>query len=174
MLEEAEWRWLEAERLRLGITIEEYAELRWLEEKLCLLVDADFIKGQAHAAAISYKDLALAAAEQGDLAPLRGLIAKLAGQRAAEFINPPPPKDWQRGKRRPQPKTQDTDAAYRFRLRAAYQDAKRIRDLWRERDGRAGRRYGHLAEWYAAHLWNLAEEEVANWKPSGKRKSRAS
>ena len=52
-LEEAEWRWLEAERLRLGITIEEDAELRWLEEKLILLVEADFIKGQAQAATMS-------------------------------------------------------------------------------------------------------------------------
>ena len=194
--EEAEWRSFEASGSASGITVKECAELCWIAEKLHLLVDIDFIKGQAQAVqalaagSLSYKDIALAAAEKGDYGPLRGLIAKLVDQRAAESINPPPPEEWPIGKRRPLPKKLSRmtpaqreeffkklakQANDHFRLREAYRDARRIRDLWREREGRAVRkRCGRSAAWFAAIIWELDEKKVANWKkPGGKKKSRA-
>jgi hypothetical protein len=56
-----------------GVTPDEEAELRWLEEELLRRIEADFIKGQARAVqalaagTISYKDVALAAAEESNL-----------------------------------------------------------------------------------------------------------
>ena len=153
------------------MTPDEEAELRWLEEELLRRLEADYIKGQARAAAtVSYEDMALAAAAGGNLERLRGLVAKLVDPRAAKWINPP--EEWPKGKHRPKSKRQDADGNYRWRTREAYKDARMIRDLWRERDGYAGRRHGHLAEWYAARLWDLGdEEEVKAGRPSGRRKS---
>lgn len=100
---------------------------RWLEEELLRRLEADFIKGQAHAVATTtYEDVALAAAAGGNLGRLRRMYPRIA-----EYINPPPPEEWPSGKRRTKPKQQDAD--YLFRVREAYKDAQAIRGLWRER-----------------------------------------
>ena len=179
--QEAEWRWLEGERLRLGITIEEDTELCRLREKLGLLVDADFVKGQALYSTMSLDDWAVARAEMGNIEPLRRRLPW-----AAKFINLPK-------KRKPRKKKDAADADYLFRQQAAYRDTKQIRAIWRERPtdndkiekrsrGRAAQtRCGHIAEWYAMHLWGLgaaglgddeAKREIATGRPSGQKKPR--
>jgi hypothetical protein len=150
------------------MTCEEEAELHWLEAELLRRVEADFVCKQARAVAgANYENVALGAAAEGNLRPLRRMYPRIA-----EYINPP---TGPRGRHRPRPKQHDGDADYRFRVRAAYEDAKRIRALWREREGRVVRKQsGQSANWFAAKLWDLGgENEVEAGRPSG-RKSRAS
>ena len=155
--EKAEQRRLDEELCRQfkDMTPEEMAEFRWIEAELLRRLDADFIRDQA--AAAQPLDIALDFAERGDLERLRKMYPRLA-----RFIKPPK-------RRMGPPKKPAITSDKSFRARAAYADARRIRAIWRERAGRTVHRVcGHLAQWYAAKLWDLeVEDDVEAGRPSG-------
>ena len=52
----------------------------------------------------------------------------------------------------------------------AYDDAKIIRQLWREHY-RTDRRKPHDAFWFAAQIWGVKVNQLREFKPSGKRRT---
>jgi hypothetical protein len=142
------------------VTTEEEAELHWIEEELLHRLEDEYVRKQGRAVAISYEHVALAAAAQGDLRPLRSKYPTIA-----KFINPPP--GWLRGKHRPSPRPRGN---YTDRVRWAYADRKNICALAKEH----GRKLARSATWYAAHLWDVREEDLKAFKPSGRKYPRTS
>jgi hypothetical protein len=98
--------------------------------------------------------LALQAAEQGDIEPLRRLHPHLA-----KFLHLPKLKHG----------THFKDPA-KIRLRNARADVQRIREIWQRDYGKTNRPRGQLtAEEIVAERWNLTPEEVRRGRLSPNR-----
>jgi hypothetical protein len=136
-------------------TGDDAAMSRWLEHELDGLIrKEDGARARARRALpLSFPEDsdegAIAAAERGEIGPLRMRYPKLA-----RFLQVPAR---QRGQHYPK----DTRQPHDERLALAVLEVRRIRAIWQKHFGKKNRRRGEKsAEWFAAERWRCTEDEI--------------